>query len=106
MFEKLILENLSRDFCVDNWANGFINEKSAFSFYENSEKILVLERFDLCKWFTKSRQAQDKICETENTKSDQFFDVNTTRKISGVNWDLHKDKLVFTFDEIVSLSST
>ena len=71
-------------------------------FYENSKNILALGKFDLYKWFTNSWQLQDKIWGTENTGSDQYFDVSTTKKILGINWDLHKDRVVFTFDAIVS----
>ena len=67
------------------------------------EKILALGGFDLCKWFTNSRQLREKTCETEN---DRPIDVKTTKKILDVNWDLDNDKSVLTLDEIVSFSST
>ena len=92
-----------RDLYVDDLATCFNNGKLAFSFYENSKKILALGGFDLCKWFTNSRQLREKICETEN---DRPIDVKTTKKILGVNWDLDNDKFVFKFDEIVSFAST
>ena len=101
MFEKFILEKLLRDLYVDDLATCFNNGKLAFSFYENSKKILALGGFDLCKWFTNSRQLREKICETEN---DRPIDVKTTKKILGVNWDLDNDKFVFKFDEIVGAS--
>ena len=103
MFEKFILEKLLRDLYVDDLATCFNNGKLVFSFYENSKKILALGGFDLCKWFTNSRQLREKICETEN---DRPIDVKTTKKILGVNWDLDNDKFVFTFDEIVSFALT
>lgn len=68
--------------------------------------MVVLGGLDLCKWFTNHRQLQDKIFETENTESDHTFDVNTTKNTWSVNWDLHTDGFVFTFDEILPLSST
>ena len=52
---------------------------------------------------TNSRQLREKNCETKN---DRPVEVKTTKKILGVNWDLDNDKFVFTFDEIVSFSST
>ena len=103
MFEKFILERLLRDLYVDDLPTCFNNRKLVFSFYENSKKILASWGFDLCKWFTNSSQLREKICETEN---DRPIDVKTTKKILGVNWDLDNDKFVFTFDEIVSFSST
>ena len=103
MFEKFILEKLLRDLYVDDLATCFNNGKLAFTFYENSKKILALGGFDLCKWFTNSRQLREKICETEN---DRPIDVKTTKKILGVNCDLNNYKFVFTFDEIASFSST
>ena len=65
MFEKFILEKLLRDLHVDELAICFNNGKLAFSFYENSKKILALGGFDLCKWFTNSRQLPEEICEIE-----------------------------------------
>ena len=75
MFEKFILEKLLQDLYVDDVATCFNNEKLAFSFYENSKKILALRGFDLCKWFTNSRQLCEKICATEN---DRPIDIKTT----------------------------
>ena len=49
LFEKFILEILLRDFYVDDLATCFNDGKLAFSFYENSKKILALGGFDLCK---------------------------------------------------------
>ena len=98
-----VLEKLLRYLYVDDLATCFDNGKLAFSFYENSKKILALGGFDLCKWFTNSRQLREKIFETEN---DRPIDVKTTKKILGVNWDLDNDKFVFKFDEIVSFAST
>ena len=66
MFEKLTLEKLFRDLYVDDLVTCFNNGKLASSFYENSEKLLALGGFDLCKWFTNSRQLRGKICETEH----------------------------------------
>ena len=100
IFENFILEKQFRYVYVDDLATCFNNEKSAFSFYENLKSILALGKFDLYKWFTK--QLQDKIWETETTENDQYFDVSATKKILGVNWDLHKDRFVFTFDVVVS----
>ena len=71
---------------VDSLATCFNNEKSAFSFYENSWKMVVLGGLDLCKWFTNYRQLQDKIFETENTESDHTFDVNTTKNTFTQGW--------------------
>ena len=68
MFAKFISEKLLRDLYVDDLATCFNDGKLAFSFYENSKKILALERFDLCKWFTNSRQLREKICETKNDR--------------------------------------
>ena len=42
MFEKFILEKLLRDLYVDDLATCFNDGKLAFSFYENSKKILAL----------------------------------------------------------------
>ena len=103
MLEKFILEKLLRDLYVDVLATCFNNGKLAFSFHENSKKILARGGFDLCKWFTNSRQLREKICETENDRS---IDVKTTKKILGINWDLDNEKFVFKFDEIVSFAST
>ena len=77
VFEKFILEKLLRDLYVDDLATCFNNGKLAFSFYENSKKILALWGFDLWKWFTNSRQLNEKICETEN---DRPIDVKTIKK--------------------------
>ena len=103
MFEKFILQKLLRNLYVDGLATCFNKGKLAFSFYENSKKILALGGFDLCKWFTNSRQLREKICETEN---DRLLTLKTTKKILGANWDLDYDKFVFKFDEIVLFSST
>ena len=103
MFEKFILEKLLQDLYVDDLATCFNDGKLGFSFYQNSKKILALGGFDLCKQFTNSRQLREKICEKEN---DRPIDVKTTIQILGVDWDLDNDKFVFTFDEIVSFSST
>ena len=103
MFENFILEKLLQYLYVDDLDTCFNNGKLAFTFYENSKKTLALGGFDLCKWFTNSRQLREKICETEN---DQPIDVKTTKMILGVNWDLDNDKFVFKFDEIVSFAST
>ena len=103
MFEKFILEKLFRDLHVDDLATCFNNGKLAFSFYKYLKKILALGGFDLCKWFTNSRQLRKKICETGNNRP---IDVKTTKNILGVNWDLDNDKFVFKFDEIVSFAST
>ena len=81
MFEKFILEKLLRDLYVHDRATYFNNGKLAFSFYENS-KILALGGFDLCKWFTNSRQLREKIYETENDRS---IGIKTTKKILSVN---------------------
>ena len=54
MFEKLILEKLLRNLNVVDLTTGFNNQEFAFSFYENSEKILVLAGYNICKWFTNS----------------------------------------------------
>ena len=82
MLEKSILEKLLRDLYVDDLPTCFNKAKLAFSFYENSKKILALGGFDLCKWLTNSRQLREKICETEN---DRPIDVKTKKKILGVN---------------------
>ena len=82
MFEKFILQKLLQDLYVDDLATCFNDGKLAFSFYENSKKILALGGFDLCKWFTNSRQLREKICETENDRS---IDIKTTKKILSVN---------------------
>ena len=103
MFETFILEKLLRDLSVDDLASCFNNGKLASSFYENSEKLLAIGGFDLCKWFTNSRQLCGKICETGH---DRPIDVKTTKKILGVNWDLDNNKFVFKFNEIVSFAST
>ena len=50
---NFILEKQFRYLYVDDLATCFNNEKSAFSFYENSKNILALRKFDLYKWFTK-----------------------------------------------------
>ena len=57
--------------------------------------------FDLCKWFTNSRQLREKIW----NRKDRSFDLKTAKKIC-VNWNLYNEKFMFTFDKIVSLSST
>ena len=67
MFEKFILEKLLRDLYVNDLASCFNNKKLAFSFYENSKKILAFGGFDLCKWFTNSRQLREKNSETERS---------------------------------------
>ena len=61
MFEKFILEKLLRDLYVDDLATCFNDGKLAFSFYENSKKILTLGGFDLCKWLTNSRQLRERF---------------------------------------------
>ena len=104
MFKKFILEKLLQDLYMDDLATCFNDGKLAFKFYENSKKFLALGGgFDLGKWFTNSRQLREKIYETEN---DRPIDVKTTKKILGVNLDLDNDKFVFTFDKILSFSST
>ena len=88
MFEKFKLETLLQDLYDDESATWFSNGKTAYSFYENPEKILTLGGFDLCNRFTNSRILQGRISKTENTESDQSFDVNITKKILGVNCQL------------------
>ena len=61
MFENFILEKLLRDLYVDDLATCFNDGKLVFSFYENSKKILASEGFDLCKWFTNSRQLRERF---------------------------------------------
>ena len=78
MFGKFILEKLLRDLYVSDLVSCSNNGKLAFSFYKNSEKILALGGFDLCKWFTNSRQLCEKIWETEN---DRPIDLKTTKCI-------------------------
>ena len=68
MFEKLILEKLLRNLNVVDLTTGFNNQEFAFSFYENSEKILVLAGYNICKWFTNSSQLQEQICERKYRK--------------------------------------
>ena len=91
MFEKFILGKQLRDLYVDDLATCFNKEKLAFSFCENSKNILALEGFDLCKWFTNSRQLREKICETKN---DRPIDVKNAKEILGFDWDLDNNKFV------------
>ena len=92
---RLLLKKLFQDLDVYGSAT-FNNGKFSFSFYENAIQILALRKLDICKWLPYSKQLKEKIYETEKVQS---FDLNTTKKILGINWNLQNDKFVFTFDK-------
>ena len=59
--------------------------------------------FELRKWASNSVELMNKINREENINcSDSLNELNHTRKVLGINWDLEADTIIFYFDELVN----
>lgn len=105
-------------FYVDDLVSGGNNVKEAHRLYVNSKKRLAEGGFKLRKWKTNNKCLRDQISREENeskfqntpneepesyAKSTLGSRVNPKyEKVLGLSWDCERDKIQFSFQQLVS----